>query len=375
VIKRDLERLRPSARPSTLAVMLQGYDLVKDRAGRRWVEDEITRRFPTSSQAARITIRRWGVSHPEPLPIDPPESRRAYYAALAEQAADWTERWPGSPVAWSRRLAALRQVKDVAAETLVGFGQAAMLAREQHPSDLELRPPLARQLASLLRDRGVALAEVPGLEAAPSPSPAPKGLSVTVDVSEAPDLAAWGAKAKALSERWYPTIGEILASSGYTPPGEVRLEFKKSLRVPALCHGTTIEINAEWVRKKPDDFGMVIHEITHVAQSLEGPGWLIEGVADYIRWHVFETPQLPKVDPAKASHEDGYRVTGAFLAWTATNYSKTLVRRLNVALRAGAYDDELFTVFTGKDLPTLWSEWLAAGAPAAMGPDALPPRS
>jgi hypothetical protein len=100
-------------------------------------------------------------------------------------------------------------------------------------------------------------------------------VSVTVDVSEAPDMAEWAAKSKQLAERWYPVITEILASNGFVAPAEIRLEFKKTLRVPALCHGTTVEVNSEWVRKKPDDYGMVIHEITHVAQQLEGApaGW------------------------------------------------------------------------------------------------------
>jgi hypothetical protein len=102
---------------------------------------------------------------------------------------------------------------------------------------------------------------------------------------------------------------------------------------------------------------------------------MVEGVADYIRWHVFEKPQLPKVDPSRNSYDDGYRVTGAFLAWAGNTYNKALVRRLHAAMRGGAYDDELFTTFTGKDLPTLWAEFLAAGAPAAMGPDAPAPRS
>jgi hypothetical protein len=84
---------------------------------------------------------------------------------------------------------------------------------------------------------------------------------------------------------------------------------------------------------------------------------------------VFEQPKL-RMNPARASYEDGYRVTGAFLAWAANTYDRKLVRRLNAALRSNGFDEELFRVFTGKDLDTLWGEWLAAGAPAAMGPDA-----
>jgi hypothetical protein len=118
---------------------------------------------------------------------------------------------------------------------------------------------------------------------------------------------------------------------------------------------------------------MLIHELVHVVQAFGGPSWLTEGIADYIRWHVFETPQLPKVNPATASYEDSYRTTGAFFAWAANTYDKKLVRRLNAALRANAYDDELFRVFTGKDIDTLFQEWLAAGAPAQMGPDVPTP--
>ena len=150
--------------------------------------------------------------------------------------------------------------------------------------------------------------------------------------------------------------------------------YRDGMGVPGMTTGgRTLELNAEHVRKHPQDVGMLIHELTHTIQGFGGgPGWLTEGIADYIRWHVFEAPKLPKVNPARASYEDGYRVTGAFLAWTANTYNKQLVRRLNAALRASAYDEELFQVFTGKDIDTLWQEWLAAGTPAPMGPDVPP---
>jgi len=36
---------------------------------------------------------------------------------------------------------------------------------------------------------------------------------------------------------------------------------------PAVTSGATIQISVDWITKHPDDFGLVIHELTHVIQN------------------------------------------------------------------------------------------------------------
>src|ERR1044071_2047675 len=95
----------------------------------------------------------------------------------------------------------------------------------------------------------------------------PAAATFTVDCTEAPELREWGEKAKGICEEWYPKIGAYLATDGFVPREAVKLVFKKEMKVPAATGGGTISINAEYVGKHKDDFGMVVHELTHVVQA------------------------------------------------------------------------------------------------------------
>jgi hypothetical protein len=88
------------------------------------------------------------------------------------------------------------------------------------------------------------------------------------------------------------------------------------------------------------------------------PGWLVEGVADYIRWFKFEPPNLrPRPDPARAKYTDSYRVTGAFLNYLMEKQSDQIVRQLNAAMRQGRYRPELWKELTGKTVDELWTKY------------------
>ena len=63
----------------------------------------------------------------------------------------------------------------------------------------------------------------------------------------------------------------------------------------AATGGGVMTVNSAWCRKHPEDTGLTVHEMAHVVQSMSAynPVWLIEGVADYIRWIKFEPRKLP----------------------------------------------------------------------------------
>lgn len=206
---------------------------------------------------------------------------------------------------------------------------------------------------------------------------------VVVDVTDSPESAAWAERAKSLVESWYGKVTELLATDGLDPitrqpkgkpfqsPAEVRLVFKKTLNVPAHASGGTITINGDWIARRPDDLGMVIHELVHVVQGYPGyrekPGWLVEGIADYIRWWRYE-PELhagagrTKVDAAKAKYTDSYRTTAVWLAWCSRKYDMRLVPALDKAMRDREDPMPLFEKLTGKGPDALWAEFLAEAA-------------
>jgi hypothetical protein len=184
---------------------------------------------------------------------------------------------------------------------------------------------------------------------------------VTVDTSRAPECEAFDSKSKALVEEWYPKINELLFDKAHPLPStEIALIFEPMKGV-ANTSKNVIRISAEWVTKKaPNDYGMVIHELTHIVQDYrgKGEGWLTEGIADYIRDRHFET-RRHRIDPEKSSYRQGYGIAAAFLAWLEEHKHKDLVRKLNAASQAGTYRPELFAELCGADLDTLWKEFAA----------------
>ena len=122
-------------------------------------------------------------------------------------------------------------------------------------------------------------------------------------------------------------------------------------------------VNAEWCRKHPEDTGLTVHEMAHVIQasSAYNPVWLIEGVADYIRWIRFEPENYRvRINPKTATYHDSYRTTATFLGWCELHYDSRLVTKLNDDVRFGKYSNEKFKQYCGKDVDTLWSEFIAA---------------
>ena len=191
---------------------------------------------------------------------------------------------------------------------------------------------------------------------------------VNVDTSHAPEAAPWAERAKQLVIKWHPIIADFLKTDGFTPASEVNLVFKTDMKGPASTSQNTISISVQHIAKNPNDFGMVVHELTHVLQCYpkfnKDNFWLIEGIADYIRYYRYEPrTRLPRIDPGKASYRDGYKTAARFLAWIERKYDKEIVTELNAALRKGHYRPELFEAWTGHSVDQLWEAFLRAAPP------------
>jgi hypothetical protein len=193
-------------------------------------------------------------------------------------------------------------------------------------------------------------------------SPAIPAPNITIDITDFPEGKAWAEEAKLVVEQWFPAVWQMLSTDGLTPPKDIKLVFVKKQDAPAQAGGGQISVSGEWITQHPEDFGMMVHELTHIVQRYPNyrgkPGWLVEGIADYTRWWRYEpeTPR-PKIDPLKNKYTDSYRVTAAFLAFIAAKYDKAIVPKLDKVLRDKTYTDHAFKDITGKDLDTLWSEF------------------
>lgn len=190
------------------------------------------------------------------------------------------------------------------------------------------------------------------------------GFKVTIDTTKAPECQVFADKSKGLVEEWYPRINEILFGPGHPlPANEITLIFEP---MKGVAHTTNnvMHISAEWVTKKaPNDYGMIIHELTHVVQDYrgKGEGWLTEGIADYIRDRHFEPGvRKQRIDPEKNSYRQGYGVAGAFLMWLEAGKNKDVVRKLNVASHDGKYAPTMWKEICGAELDALWGEFVEA---------------
>lgn len=188
-----------------------------------------------------------------------------------------------------------------------------------------------------------------------------KAITVEVDVTEAPDAKDWARKAADYALEWYPKLCEALPSEGYEPPTDIRLEFKPMDGV-AHASGSTVTISSKWIEKYPDDLGMVAHELVHVVQRYKrrgGPGWLTEGIADYVRYYVVEPgSKRAAFDRQKSNYRSGYQPAAGLLNWIEKKKPGTVVK-LNTALREGRYTDDLFKKLAGGNADELWDQFKA----------------
>lgn len=185
-----------------------------------------------------------------------------------------------------------------------------------------------------------------------------------VDISQAPDLTVWSTRAEKEMEESWPDTDALLYSDKFIPPNAVNVVYETGPDVTgvAATGGGVMTVNSAWCRAHPDDTGLTVHETAHVVQAFSAynPVWLVEGIADYIRWVKFEPQHFhPRVNVQKATYHDAYQTTATFLGWCELHYDSRLVTKLNQNVRFGTYKTSDFKDYCGKDVDTLWAEFIA----------------
>jgi hypothetical protein len=198
----------------------------------------------------------------------------------------------------------------------------------------------------------------------------------TMDTTVAPDLTEWAdQQLRPVVQEWYPKLVAMLPSEGFVARTNVTIRFRDNMGgTPASAGGGFVNCNAGWFRRelKREALGSVVHEMVHVVQSYgrvrrddpdvaRMPGWLVEGIPDYIRWFLYEPQtkgaEITARNLSRAKYDASYRITGNFLNWVTVKYDTNLVQKLNAAGRAGKYREELWKDATGKTLQDLGGEW------------------
>ena len=198
---------------------------------------------------------------------------------------------------------------------------------------------------------------------------------ITIDFSRAPDMKEWAeTKLAPVLVEWYPKIVALLPSEGYRAPQHFKVIIRPGRGV-ADTAGTRVNAYVPWLREEAggEAVGALVHEMVHIVQQYgearhnpaarENPGWLVEGMADYVRWYLYE-PQSHGADigprhVTRVRYDNSYRPTANFLNWVSEKYDKNLVPEINAVLREGNYDDAFWSQHTGKTIEQLGEEWKA----------------
>lgn len=208
----------------------------------------------------------------------------------------------------------------------------------------------------------------------------PGGMRFTVETTDAPDLTEWAEKELVpVVQQWYPKLVEMLPSEGFAAPRTFSISFTNSYKGVAATAGNRVMCDPAWFRRelKREALGAVVHELVHVVQQYgrarraggaPPPGWLVEGLCDYIRWYLYE-PQSrgAEIRPeaaARARYDAAYRPTANFLNFVLNHYDQDLIKKLNAAMREGKFTAEMWKTLTGKTAEELSEEWKKALAEA-----------
>lgn len=169
---------------------------------------------------------------------------------------------------------------------------------------------------------------------------------------------------KGLINTFFKVYPKLVKDFNSEATNSVQVTIDTSYTGVAYAHNGKITISSNWLVKKPEDLDVITHEVMHIVQSYppnSGPGWLTEGIADYVRfkyglnnkkagWALTEYS-------LKHSYTNSYRITARFLYWITQNYDNNIVKKLDNNMRAATYSSELWNKYTGFSLDELWTTY------------------
>lgn len=190
-----------------------------------------------------------------------------------------------------------------------------------------------------------------------------KKYTLRFDTTEVPDLTQWvRSKLMPACEKWYPEIVKQLASDSFEAPTDFSITFRKEMSGVAYTRGKNVVGAGPWYRRnlEGEAVGSIIHELVHVVQQYPGgrnrpPSWLVEGIADQVRWYQFEPiDRRRKLQWAQADYDDAYFASATFLNTIIVNLDPDALRSINAACREGRYTPDYWQRKYGKSAAQIW---------------------
>ena len=102
----------------------------------------------------------------------------------------------------------------------------------------------------------------------------------------------------------------------------------------------------------------------HIVQAYPhgaGPGWITEGIADYVRYKLGVNNEaggwkLTEYN-SKQNYQNAYRITARFFVWLEKHFDKNLVKKLNTVMHNKQYTPSFWQEETGKTIDELWKSY------------------
>jgi hypothetical protein len=105
--------------------------------------------------------------------------------------------------------------------------------------------------------------------------------------------------------------------------------------------------------------GVLVHEGTHVWQYTNGGGWLVEAMADYVRYKAGFDKLSRRSRGGNWDHP--YTTGGFFIVWIEEKYDPDFGYKVNMGMKnRGFVYADLVKQITGKDVDAAWAEYQAA---------------
>ena len=164
-----------------------------------------------------------------------------------------------------------------------------------------------------------------------------------------------------LTNTFYDAYPKMVKKYNPDAPTNIKVNIDNNYKGVAFASADSrsITINAQWLINYPNDTDLLVHELMHIVQNYTGnvPGWLTEGIADYVRNEFSFNKgnwRLPSYK-TEQHYTDSYGVTAIFLIWIESEYDTDLVKKMNAKTRNGEYSPDLWLEYTGFNLDDLWS--------------------
>ncbi|MGS2738635.1 basic secretory protein-like protein [Sinomicrobium sp. M5D2P17] len=168
-----------------------------------------------------------------------------------------------------------------------------------------------------------------------------------------------------LVNTFFKVYPKLVKRFNHKSPKRVEVKIDTAYTGVAYAHDGKITISAAWLRKKPKDTDVITHEVMHLVQSYpsgSGPGWITEGIADYVRYKYGVDNEgsgwsLP--DYAEGQHySHSYRITARFLLWLSEIYQEDLILQLDQQMRNATYSGNFWKKHTDHSLDMLWEVYI-----------------